>query len=85
MAKPAKQCNGQFSSDTIACLEANRDREQWQTHPCCACGQRVGAVLSSGYHGQWSPETHWPSILYVSRSRRIEVNRSKEYASERTD
>jgi hypothetical protein len=66
MPVPAKPCPGQFSGETIQALLINTGRAQWRSHHCALCGQQVGAVLE---RGQWSPERHWPSVSYVSRSK----------------
>ena len=74
MPIPSKPCLASFSDEVVAALEANRNRERWATFPCQQCGQQVGAVMEKG---KWVPETHWPSVSYTPRTRRVENRLSR--------
>ena len=66
MPIPSKPCNGELSQETQQVLRKNRSRAQWGTYRCEGCGRKVG-VQEVG--GQWIPEQHWPSIVYVPRDK----------------
>jgi hypothetical protein len=66
MPIPSKPCNGELSQETQQVLRKNRSRAQWDTYRCDGCGRKVG-VQEVG--GQWIPEQHWPSIVYLPRNK----------------
>lgn|GEM_PF-2164085 len=59
-----KPCKGKLSEQTRELLRISRDRADWGVHPCETCGQSVGVLEANG---DWVPERHWPSVIYIRR------------------
>jgi hypothetical protein len=61
-----KQCKGKLSEQTQLILRNSRDRAEWGVYPCEICGQSVGVLE---VNGDWVPERHWPSVVYIRKTR----------------
>jgi hypothetical protein len=59
-----KPCKGKLSQQTLQLIQTAGNRADWGVYPCEVCGQSVGVVATNG---EWVPERHWPSVVYVPR------------------
>jgi hypothetical protein len=59
-----KPCKGELSEQTQLLLRTSRDRADWGVYPCEICGQSVGVLAANG---DWVPDRHWPSVIYIPR------------------
>jgi hypothetical protein len=65
---PLKACSGHFDAAVQEALLNDKDRSRWQDHRCEGCGQMVSAQLVKGV---WEPSSHWPSVSYSARKKRV--------------